>query len=668
MKLSNIFEQDPDQAAAMGANALKKTMGANTSGAMISKALGKLDQGGAISGPLAKALSPYADALEKILSNPMYRNKFMQMMKQIQTADNKAQAQPAPAVQEDWGSSDGYVLVKAIDDAVAARGLSPEVIQDEAENLAELYYDSMGYDSPEEAVDRIINTWKLRSSTGKALARMFATDESVQEDEQIDELEKKTLGSYVKKASGAERQKNVMDPKNVPLTNIAAYQGDSETGHFGKRFNQHTYDKAERLRKNRETGIKRAVDKLTKEEVEQMARLRELSGLPTTEGMVDIEYGVDPKLQKLVDIGHLLRKTLDVGSGVKWDDADFNKAANLADALISLGATFGPKNLKDALKLADMDIAQAQELIAKASQRAPVEEAEQLDEILPMLGAMAGRAAFAGAGAVTRGVASAVGHAVGSSLEDSDEDPTDDASSGDEVDTVSMDVPLLLRVLEFAREEVEDDMVLHDVVERLIAMSKDGPLSMDDYESIVGDVEALPAPEEFEEESGKSKQYIEIVSVLGHTKRVPVHPLNAYKALNHYRDQPSTKSARIVSEEQSMDEGYYAPGPEIMPGAAGPQETTTVSFNQSKQMGDATLNINATAKDMDELHRILKLAGVEYDPEGDEQEPDMQVVDAEAPAEEPCGCDDEMPADVKYSTDKQTLINVLRDKLQKRLA
>jgi hypothetical protein len=59
-----------------------------------------------------------------------------------------------------------------------------------------------------------------------------------------------------------------MSPKNVPLTKIAAYQGDSETGYFGKRFNQHTYDKAERLRKNRETGIKRATDKLTKEEVE----------------------------------------------------------------------------------------------------------------------------------------------------------------------------------------------------------------------------------------------------------------------------------------------------------------------------------------------------------------------------------------------------------------
>ena len=113
-----------------------------------------------------------------------------------------------------------------------------------------------------------------------------------------------------------------------------------------------------------------------------------------------------------------------------------------------------------------------------------------------------------------------------------------------------------------------------------------------------------------------------------------------------------------------------------MPGAVGPQETTTVSFNQSKTIGDATLNINASAKDMEELHRILKLAGVNYNSDGAQQEPSMKDVAValephapEAPAEEPCGCqDEEMPTDVKYNTDKQTLINVLRDKLQKRLA
>ena len=193
----------------------------------------------------------------------------------------------------------------------------------------------------------------------------------------------------------------------------------------------------------------------------------------------------------------------------------------------------------------------------------------------------------------------------------------------DKVDTVTMDIPLLLRMMEFAREDAQEDMDLHDVAERMIAMSKDGPLSMDDYDSIVGSVEALPAP-----------------------------------------------------EEKPMDEGYYAPGPETMPGAVGPQDNTTVSFNQSKQIGDATLNINASAKDMEELHRILKLAGVNYDSDGEKQEPSMQDVAValephtpEAPAEEPCGCqDEEEPADVKYTTDKQTLINVLRNKLQKRLA
>lgn len=260
-------------------------------------------------------------------------------------------------------------------------------------------------------------------------------------------------------------------------------------------------------------------------------------------------------------------------------------------------------------------------------QKVTSEDDEQLDEILPALGAMAGRALVgAEAGALARGVASGVGRAVGTmasnALDDNDEDPTDAASTGDKVDTVTLDIPLLLRVLEFAREDAEEDMDLHDVAERMIAMSKDGPLNMDDYDSIVGSVEALPAPEE-----------------------------------NH------------------VEEGYYAPGPETMPGAVGPQDNTTVSFNQSKTMGDATLNVSASAKDMEELHRILKLAGINVDSDGDKQEPNMQDVAValephapEAPAEEPCGCEVEEPADVKYSTDKQTLINVLRDKLQKRLA
>lgn len=114
-----------------------------------------------------------------------------------------------------------------------------------------------------------------RVGVDSAVFKSNVTKSSVlpEEVEAIDELSKKTLGSYIKKASGAEKPKNVMDPKNVPLTKIAAYQGDSETGHFGKRFNQATYDKAERLHKNRSQGITRATDKLTKEEVELVAEI-----------------------------------------------------------------------------------------------------------------------------------------------------------------------------------------------------------------------------------------------------------------------------------------------------------------------------------------------------------------------------------------------------------
>ena len=279
----------------------------------------------------------------------------------------------------------------------------------------------------------------------------------------------------------------------------------------------------------------------------EIDRVRKLAGLPATEGMVDIEYGVDPKLKKLVDIGHLLRKTLDVSSGVKWDDADFNKTANLADALISLGATFGPKNLKDALKLADMDIAQAKDLIAKASQRAPVDEAKE-----------------------------------------------------PQVEVI------------------------------------DNAFNRENYKDLIG-------------------------------KKYPKSKAPSY--------------ARV----KEVTEGYYAPGPETMPGAVGPQETTTVSFNQSKQMGDATLNINASAKDMEELHRILKLAGIDYNSNGDKQEPSMKDVAValaphapKAPAEEPYGCDDAevaipmvsgpKPLDLKYTTDKTALINAIKDKLAQRLS
>lgn len=64
----------------------------------------------------------------------------------------------------------------------------------------------------------------------------------------------------------------------------------------------------------------------------------------------------------------------------------------------------------------------------------------------------------------------------------------------DKADTVTMDIPLLIRVLEYAREDAKTDMDLHKVVENLIKMRDEGTLSMAQYDAIVKikeDVERL---------------------------------------------------------------------------------------------------------------------------------------------------------------------------------
>ena len=62
-------------------------------------------------------------------------------------------------------------------------------------------------------------------------------------------------------------------------------------------------------------------------------------------------------------------------------------------------------------------------------------------------------------------------------------------------DVVKMDIPLLIRLLEYAREDAKTDMDLHNITEKLIQFSKEGDtLTMDEYEAIVGEQKLLPEP------------------------------------------------------------------------------------------------------------------------------------------------------------------------------
>ena len=65
----------------------------------------------------------------------------------------------------------------------------------------------------------------------------------------------------------------------------------------------------------------------------------------------------------------------------------------------------------------------------------------------------------------------------------------------DKKDTIIMDIPLMIRVLELAREDIKTDMDLHRVVERLIHIRNKGVLTMDDYD-FIAHIKKLPIKED----------------------------------------------------------------------------------------------------------------------------------------------------------------------------
>jgi hypothetical protein len=59
-------------------------------------------------------------------------------------------------------------------------------------------------------------------------------------------------------------------------------------------------------------------------------------------------------------------------------------------------------------------------------------------------------------------------------------------------DIITVDVPLFIRLLEYAKEDAQTDMDLHDVAENIISLSSSGKtLSMNDYSTIIGSQEDI---------------------------------------------------------------------------------------------------------------------------------------------------------------------------------
>ena len=106
----------------------------------------------------------------------------------------------------------------------------------------------------------------------------------------------------------------------------------------------------------------------------------------------------------------------------------------------------------------------------------------------------------------------------------------------DVIDTVTLDVPLFIRMLEYAKEDAADDMALHDLAEKAIALNKEkGILSMEDYE----DLTPTPQPEDqLAEDLDVGHQDDEPNMLKSDLYIIAKYAMELYKMMDKYDDMP----------------------------------------------------------------------------------------------------------------------------------
>jgi len=122
----------------------------------------------------------------------------------------------------------------------------------------------------------------------------------------------------------------------------------------------------------------------------------------------------------------------------------------------------------------------------------------------------------------------------------------------DVIDTVTLDVPLFIRMLEYAREDAKADVDLHDVAEKAIALNKQkGILSMEDYEAIIP-VEA-PIDENLSLDDQAKAYWLELLKK-GKIDKLPDDPKEAF--LKQMMDDEIQHDKEKLRRERGLEEDY----------------------------------------------------------------------------------------------------------------
>jgi hypothetical protein len=132
----------------------------------------------------------------------------------------------------------------------------------------------------------------------------------------------------------------------------------------------------------------------------------------------------------------------------------------------------------------------------------------------------------------------------------------------DAIDIVTLDVPLFIRMLEYAKEEAADDMALHDIATKTIALSKQrGILSMEDYDALI------PAADQIDENlNDTAKAYWLQQLKQGKINKLPDNPKEAFfkQMMKDQMDHDKETLRRERGLEEDLDVGHQDDEPNML--------------------------------------------------------------------------------------------------------
>ena len=201
----------------------------------------------------------------------------------------------------------------------------------------------------------------------------------------------------------------------------------------------------------------------------------------------------------------------------------------------------------------------------------------------------------------------------------------------DKEDTLTFDIPLMIRMLELAREDVKDDMELHRITERLISIRNKGTLTMDDYDFIAGIKKLKEELEELAEQMC-DKEWKKIAQARSEKLRVQQLKVNEVKtvpgtALSKFRSASAEREKKhdeLQKQQSKSGEGMTSAIDRLQKHLnkedvfQDPQAATQTVFDggtNTNDTSDRKIQMSKSARMIKALYKHLNMREDTYDHE-----------------------------------------------------